>query len=145
MEIRKDFSLFDETGNNWLGKTILLVEDEEVNFLYIKELLEDTGVTLLHSGTGEEAIEICKTFVPIDVVLMDMRLPGISGYDANDATREIKKIRNTLPIVAQTAYAMENERKDCIDAGCNFYITKPFDQDLLFDVLNNYLFKEVSV
>jgi CheY-like chemotaxis protein len=138
-EKNQDISLTMETNCNWLGKTILLVEDEEVNYLYVKELLEDTGVTLLHSSTGEEAIEMLKTCIPVDVVLMDMRLPGINGYDA---TKEIKKMRNSLPVIAQTAYAMENERNDCMIAGCDFYITKPFDQDLLFDVLKNYLFKE---
>jgi PAS domain S-box-containing protein len=127
---------------NWKEKTILLVEDEEVNYLYVKELLQDTGITLLYAATGEEAVSICMTSLPIDVVLMDMRLPGINGYDA---TRQIKKIRNAVPVIAQTAYAMENERKDCLDAGCDFYITKPFDQNLLFDVLNNFLFKEIAL
>jgi PAS domain S-box-containing protein len=129
-------------GCNWKDKTILLVEDEEVNYLYVKELLHDTGITLLHAATGEEGISICKSALPIDVVLMDMRLPGINGYDA---TRQIKKIRNNVPVIAQTAYAMENERKDCLDAGCDFYITKPFDRNLLFDVLNNFLFKEINL
>jgi CheY-like chemotaxis protein len=124
-------------GCNWNDKTILLVEDEEVNYLYVKEMLIDTGITLVYAATGEEAVAICKTSLPINVILMDIRLPGINGYDA---TREIKKIRNDVPVIAQTAYAMENERKDCLDAGCDFYITKPFDQTLLFDVLNNYLF-----
>jgi two-component system, chemotaxis family, CheB/CheR fusion protein len=145
VDIEKDwtdnnFSTFTFIQNcNWNEKTILLVEDEEVNYLYIKEMLQDTGVTLIHVPTGEEAVEICKTSVPIDVILMDMRLPGING---NIATRQIKKIRNDLPVIAQTAYAMENERKECLDAGCDFYIAKPFDQNLLFDVLKNFLFSE---
>jgi PAS domain S-box-containing protein len=135
-------SLNEIKGCNWNNKTILLVEDEEVNYLYVKELLEDTGITLLHAATGEEAVSICKTLIPIDVILMDMRLPGINGYEA---TMQIKIMRKDVPVIAQTAYAMENERKDCLDAGCDFYITKPFDQNLLFDVLNNFLYKEIAL
>jgi len=131
------FNIEINTGSSWKEKTILLVEDEDVNFLYVKELLADTGVTLIHAPTGEEAVSICKTLIPIDVVLMDMRLPGISGYDA---TRLIKNVRTELPVIAQTAYAMENEKKDCLDAGCDYYITKPFDQKLLFNVLNGFLY-----
>jgi PAS domain S-box-containing protein len=122
--------------SHWSSKTLLLVEDEEVNFLYIKELLEATGITLIHAPSAEKAIEICKTETIIDIILMDMRLPGIDGFEA---TRIIKRMRNTIPVIAQTAYAMENERKDCIDAGCDQYITKPFDQDILLEVINSFL------
>ena len=121
---------------NWTGKTLLLVEDEEVNYLYINELLINTGINLLRVVTGEEAINICQSTLIIDLILMDMRLPGINGFDA---TRLIKRIRREVPIVAQTAYAMENEKKHCIEAGCDHYMTKPFDQDTLFDVLSNFL------
>jgi PAS domain S-box-containing protein len=120
----------------WKGKTLLLVEDEEVNYLYVKELLGNTGITILHTITAEEAIKICKTSQPIDIILMDMRLPGINGFDA---TRLIKRIRQKTPIVAQTAYAMENERQKCIDAGCDHYLTKPFDQEVLFSVIDDFL------
>ena len=120
----------------WDGRTLLLVEDEEVNFLYISELLENTGVNLLRVVTAEEAITICKSLQPIDLILMDMRLPGINGFDA---TRLIKRIRPEIPIIAQTAYAMENEKKQCIEAGCDHYMTKPFDQEVLFEVLHEYL------
>jgi PAS domain S-box-containing protein len=128
--------------SDWKDKTILLVEDEEVNYLYVKELLDNTGIILLHAPTGEDAIQLCKSSVPVDLVLMDMRLPGINGFEA---TKQIKRIRENIPVIAQTAYAMENERQDCIDAGCDHYITKPFDQDLLFGVLNNFLFKSVDL
>jgi PAS domain S-box-containing protein len=121
---------------NWEGKTLLLVEDEEVNYIYINELLINTGVNLLRVVTGEEAVNICQSALPIDLILMDMRLPGINGFDA---TRLIKRIRRDIPIVAQTAYAMENEREQCIEAGCDHYMTKPFDQEVFFDVLNNFL------
>jgi CheY-like chemotaxis protein len=115
---------------------ILLVEDEEVNYIYIKELLENTGINLIRVVTAEEAIQICSTDDSIDLIMMDMRLPGINGFDA---TRLIKKIKKSVPIIAQTAYAMENERKLCLDAGCDYYMTKPFDQDTLFDIINNFL------
>lgn len=122
--------------SHWSTKTLLLVEDEEVNFLYIKELLNITGITLIHAPSAEKAIELCKSSIIIDIILMDMRLPGIDGFEA---TRIIKRMRNNTPVIAQTAYAMENERKDCIDAGCDQYITKPFDQEILFEVINSFL------
>lgn len=121
---------------HWAEKTLLLVEDEEVNYLYIKELLDATGITLLHAPSAEKAIELCESSIIIDIILMDMRLPGIDGFEA---TRIIKRMRNNTPVIAQTAYAMENERKDCIDAGCDQYITKPFDQEILFEVINSFL------
>lgn len=120
----------------WDEKTILLVEDEEVNYMYIKELLANTGINLIHVITAEEAISICKSDVSVDLILMDMRLPGINGFDA---TRLIKRIRPETPIIAQTAYAMENEKKQCLEAGCDYYMTKPFDQDVLLEVLQEYL------
>lgn len=121
---------------NWEGKNILLVEDEEVNYVYINELLFETGINLIHTKTAEEAILICRSNQPIDLVLMDMRLPGINGFEA---TRLVKQIRNNVPIIAQTAYAMENERKDCLEAGCDHYLTKPFDQNVLFKVINSFI------
>ncbi|MDP4210666.1 MAG: PAS domain S-box protein [Bacteroidota bacterium] len=122
---------------NWIGKTILVVEDEEVNYIYIKELLTNTGVTLLRTETGEEAITICKSSQIIDVILMDMRLPGINGFEA---TKQIKELRKGTPVIAQTAYAMENEHKKCLDAGCDHYLTKPFDPQLFFNIVHNFLF-----
>ena len=91
-----------------------------------------TGAT---SGIG---LSLAKVFAKnnYDLILMDMRLPGINGFDA---TRLIKQIRSDIPIVAQTAYAMENERRDCLEAGCDHYLTKPFDQKLLFNVINSFL------
>ncbi len=129
----------DTSNLNWNGKTILLVEDEDINFMYISELIENTGIILLRTSTAEEAINICKTNQTIDLILMDMRLPGINGFDA---TKIIKQIRKRTPIIAQTAYAMENERKDCLTAGCDDYLTKPFDQKVLFDVIDRYLSQE---
>jgi PAS domain S-box-containing protein len=120
----------------WDDKTLLLVEDEEVNYRYIYDVLEESEINILHVTTAEEAISICRTSQKIDIILMDMRLPGINGFDA---TRIIKKLRSDIPIIAQTAYAMENERKECFDAGCDEYLTKPFEQTILLKVLNTYL------
>jgi CheY-like chemotaxis protein/two-component sensor histidine kinase len=120
----------------WKGKILLLVEDEEVNYKYIYDLLEESEINILHVTTAEEAINICHSQQQIDIILMDMRLPGINGFEA---TRMIKKFRGEIPIIAQTAYAMENEQKECYKAGCDHYLTKPFDQELLLKVLNNYL------
>lgn len=121
---------------NWSDKHLLLVEDEEVNTKFIHELLTDTGINLMHVTTGEEAVEICRTNHQIDLILMDIRLPGINGFET---TRKIKSIRKDLPVIAQTAYAMQNEKKSCLEAGCDRYLTKPFIQKDLLNAINDFL------
>lgn len=124
------------SGFEWSGKYLLLVEDEEVNYTFINELLCETGINLIHVTTGEEAVAICKTPQLIHLILMDIRLPGINGFEA---TRLIKAERQSVPVIAQTAYAMENEKQNCLEAGCDHYLTKPFEQNLLLGVINDFL------
>ncbi|KKP51232.1 MAG: PAS/PAC sensor hybrid histidine kinase [candidate division TM6 bacterium GW2011_GWF2_33_332] len=91
---------------NKILKTILVAEDEEFNFLFIEELLKDENVKLIHTKDGKETVEICKTNQNIDLILMDIKMPIMTGYDAAII---IKKIKPNLPIVAQSAYALEHE------------------------------------
>ncbi len=115
--------------------TILVVEDEETNFLYIKELFNGTVVELLNAENGSEAVEICKNNPDIDLILMDIKMPVMNGYDA---TRQIREIYPDLPIIAQSAFALRDERQKAIDAGCTDYIAKPFKKQALMEMLNNY-------
>jgi PAS domain S-box-containing protein len=117
------------------NKNILIVEDDLYNAEYLKEILTDKGLNILHTEFGIESVEIA-TNQPIDLVLMDIRLPDIDGYEA---TRQIKMLKPQLKIIAQTAFASTDERQKTIDAGCNDYISKPTKQHLLIDLISKHL------
>jgi two-component system cell cycle response regulator DivK len=121
--------------HNWGGKTLLVAEDENSNFRYIEVLLKRTKIKILRATNGREAIDIFKSN-PIDLILMDIKMPVMDGLEA---TLEIKRICKEIPIIAQTAYAMQNDEKICKDAGCDDYISKPILQDRLFLTLSKYL------
>ncbi|MBM3434779.1 MAG: response regulator [Bacteroidetes bacterium] len=122
--------------NNWQEKTILIVEDNNSSFLLLKYYLEHTGARILHTISGKEAIEICKSNPEISIVLMDIQLPDLSGYET---TTLIKKHRNDLPVIAQTAHALTEDFYKSKNAGCDDYIAKPYGKDKLLSILNEYL------
>lgn len=127
-----------DTGKSvpvWAGKVLLIVEDEDHNFTYIHEILKRTRVKIIRAETGEEAISIFKKN-NVDIVLMDIKLPGMDGYAT---TRTLKKLRPDVPVIAQTAYAMIQEREKCIRAGCDSYISKPFDPEKLIKIVGKYI------
>ena len=100
----KNFATRDsstEEKYNWIDKIILVAEDIEINFLYIRELLEPTGAIIIHAENGKEALEYCQNNNNVSLILMDLLMPVMNGYDA---TRKIKGIRGNIPIIAQTAY-----------------------------------------
>jgi len=123
-------------GNALSDKTILLVEDEHSNYLLVDSMLNNNNNRLIHVTNGFDALETFKTMASeIDFILMDIKIPGINGYEA---TREIKEIKPDVPIIAQTAYAISGERDKCIEAGCDDYIAKPYNKaELLSVILNN--------
>ena len=121
----------------WTNINILIAEDEPVNFLYIREILKNTDANIIHAKNGSEAIRLCKK-IHIDIVLMDIKMPDMNGFDA---TQEIKKHRADLPVIAQTAYAMEDERIKCIASGCDEYLPKPIDQNKLLNLIDCFLNK----
>jgi len=124
------------TDFNWNDKSILIAEDELRNYQYLYEVLKDTNATIIHAKNGKEAIDICKENGNIDLVLMDIKMPEINGYIA---TQEIKKFRQDLPIIAQTAYAMQEEITQCKEAGCDEYVSKPIDSHKLLNLINNFI------
>lgn len=134
VEIRLDKKNIHE-NYFWQDKTILIVEDDKVNFLYLSTLLRKTKVQILHALNGAEAVELFKTDVKIDLILMDIQMPVMNGYEA---TRIIKKINRNLPIIAQTAYAMEEDKQKCEQAGCDNFIVKPIKIDTLITVIEKY-------
>lgn len=119
--------------------TILVVEDEEVNFLYIEELLQDVPwrkLNICHAKNGKEAVQICRKNKDIDLVLMDIKLPALNGYEA---VRQIKSSRPEMTIVAQTAYTAQEDKKKALQAGCSEFLSKPIRQDELTALLDKYL------
>ncbi|MFW5819870.1 MAG: PAS domain S-box protein [Bacteroidota bacterium] len=116
-ENKKEISEF-----RWENLNILVVEDNLVSYKLLEISLSKTGCKTFHAENGIDAIEIVKAHPEIDIVLMDIQLPLMNGYEA---TREIKKIRPDLPVIAQTANAMDSDRAKCMEAGCSDYVTKP--------------------
>jgi CheY-like chemotaxis protein len=98
--------------------------------------LKSTQAEIIHAKNGLEALEYCKSDPSIDLVLMDIKMPQMNGYTA---TQEIKKIRGNLPIIAQTAFAMEEEKNQCFASGCDAYLSKPTDRIKLLYTINNFL------
>ncbi|WP_461631285.1 ATP-binding protein [Labilibaculum euxinus] len=122
----------------WDDKLILVVEDDETNFKYIEAALKPTKVKILHTISGNKAIELSLKNPTINLVLMDLRLPDINGLEA---TQSIKKMRDNLPIIAQTANAFREDRSKSIEAGCDDFIAKPFDEKKLLATINKHLKK----
>ncbi|MCF8378406.1 MAG: tetratricopeptide repeat protein [Bacteroidales bacterium] len=126
----------DFTGYNWKGKTILVAEDEDSNYELIKATLQVTNVKLIRAINGAEAFDKVKSTKNIDLILMDIRMPKVNGYDA---TRLIKAYNADIPVIAITAYAMMEDEEKSILAGCDFYISKPIRPTRLLDTLNGFL------
>lgn len=115
-------------------KTILVVEDTELNIDLITQLLED-DYDLLFARDGVQGVEMALQKNP-DLVLMDISLPIIDGYEA---TRRIREANKSMPIIGLSAHAMNGHEKSARAAGCNDYLTKPIDDELLLDTLKQYL------
>ncbi|NOY96778.1 MAG: response regulator, partial [Chlorobi bacterium] len=122
--------------------TILIVEDVKISFEFLKIVLEKSGINIIWAKNGEEAIKLCKRNTNINLVLMDINMPVMNGYEA---TKEIKKFRPGLPVIAQTAYAIAGDREKSLEAGCDDYITKPIKKDKLLAIIEKHLTNKVVV
>ena len=113
--------------------TILVAEDDDVNYLYIKEIFKGTGAEILHAINGREAVEMCEKNDRIGIVLIDIKMPVMNGYEA---IKKIREFRPGLPIIAQTAFALSNEMLKAFNAGSNDYISKPFTREQLLSIVS---------
>ncbi len=136
-KVKSDITVEREVNYDWDGKSILIVEDEEANQIFLNELIEPSGAEITIAHNGNQAIEIWESKKPFDLVLLDIRLPDILGLNV---ARKIRKTNKNIPIIAQTAYAMGDDREYALKAGCNNYISKPIDINLLLSMINDYLF-----
>ncbi len=121
---------------NWANRTILIAEDEPANVIYIEEVLKITKAKVLRAMNGKEAVEIFKRNNDIDIVIMDIKMPEMDGYEA---TKQIKKLNKDIPVISQTAYAMPGDIDKGLDSGMNDYLVKPVKPKILLSVLNKYL------
>ena len=125
-----------EEIDNFQGKKILIVDDEEFNWLLIKDALEETRVTVTWARVGQEAVDLVAAGEHYDLILMDMKMPVLDGFET---TVLIKKINPEIPVIAQTAYAMPDERNKCMEVGCDDYLSKPISMEELLKTIKKYL------
>jgi signal transduction histidine kinase len=123
-------------GPSFAGRKILIAEDEAYNYIFLEKLLKNSGTKVFWAKDGNESVEIVKANPDIDLIFMDIKLPGISGLEA---TRKIRKFNPGVVIIAQTAYAMDEDRQKCLVAGCNDYISKPIEIPKFYGLLSKYL------
>jgi PAS domain S-box-containing protein len=116
--------------------TTLVVEDDETNMILFKRILSGTKAKVITAVNGKEAIARFKENPEIDIVLMDLKMPVMNGFEA---TRQIKQLSPDTPIIAQTAYAFSNDATDAMEAGCDDYISKPLDIEKLLSKIAKHL------
>ena len=116
-------------------KTILIAEDDEINFTYLNILLKDKLTRIIRAKNGVEAIELCKAHPEICAFLADLKMPLLDGYQA---IKEIKTFRKDLPALALSAYSGADDKLRAFDAGCDEFITKPVKKELLLEKLAKY-------
>ncbi len=130
----------EDKGKGWENITVLVTEDEEVNYQYLEILLKkyQFDMRVLHAINGKEAVSLCAKYPEINLVLMDIKMPGMSGLEA---TRKIKEQNPDLTVVAQTAYTALENQEEAQKAGCTAFLRKPTRKADLFKVLDKYLKK----
>jgi len=121
--------------HNWKDKTVLIVDDIEVNYFFLETILADTRVKTLYASNGKIAVDMCRQNNNIDAVLMDIKMPVMDGYEA---TKIIKEEKPELPVIIQTAYSFNEEYEKCRELGCSDYITKPLKSENVISVLAKY-------
>ncbi len=118
------------------GKTILIVEDEMSNFMYLNEILKQESIHVKHAKNGREAIDMCRNNASIDLILMDIKMPVVDGFEA---TGIIKEFRSDIPVIAQTAYATQTDQHAILNKGFDDYISKPIKRKSFLKLLKKYL------
>jgi PAS domain S-box-containing protein len=124
-----------EQGPQTSGTVILIAEDDDTNYSFLETALSRENAKLIRATNGMQAVEMCTNNPAIQLVLMDIKMPVMNGYDA---TRKIKENRPDLPVIVQTAYAMNEDRKKANEAGCDDYIAKPIRITELLKIVSKY-------
>ena len=116
--------------------TLLIAEDEDSNFMLIEEFLSGQMITIIRVINGTDAVAVCRSNSEIDVVLMDIKMPDMDGLEA---TKQIKRFRPNLPIIAQSAYAGDVDINRALACGCSDYICKPYKKEMLLAKVYEFL------
>lgn len=119
-------------------KTVLIAEDEDSNFILLEKFFLDMKINIIRAVNGIEAVAICKSNPQIDLIMMDIKMPDMDGYEA---TKCIKEFRPDLSIIAQTTYSTEADKNKAFACGCSDFISKPFNRELLLSKINEQLLK----
>lgn len=125
---------------SWKDKVVLVVEDDPSSLMLLQTIISRTGAKLLLAEDGETAVSMVQDNSDIDLVLMDIRLKGLSGLEA---TEQIKRITPNTPVIAQTACAVAGDMEMCLEAGCNAYLSKPIMSDTLLETMDYYFRKSI--
>jgi len=115
---------------------ILIAEDDSANYLFIESYLKRTRSEILWARDGKQLLEIFQAEPDLDLILMDLRMPNLNGIDA---TRLIRETNESIPVIALTAYAFEDDIQKSVEAGCNDYLSKPVKIEQLSETLIKYL------
>jgi len=121
---------------DWSSRTLLIAEDEEMNYLFLLEALKSSGIRVLWAKNGQAAVDLVESDPSVDLVLMDIKMPDMDGYEA---TKKIKVIRHELPVIIQTAFALSDEKERSFEKGCDDFITKPINRRLLIKTIKRFL------
>ncbi len=139
LDTQSEFKQPDMNILRGLKGKILIAEDIESNYLYIHGLLQKMPLDLIHAKNGKEALDMVELFPDIKLVLMDIKMPVMDGYEA---TRQIKKLKPDMPVIAQTAFAMPEDRDRAFEAGCDGYLPKPIKPADLTAFLKAFLLNQ---
>lgn len=134
--VNKELEVKKSEYGKYENISIVIAEDEESNFIYMAEVLEELKLNIIWAKNGREAVDVCKENNNVQMVLMDIKMPELNGYEA---TQKIREFNKELPIVAQTAFALGDEKSKALEAGCNAYISKPFKKSDLISLLESFL------
>ena len=128
----EDSSEFSIDSVDLHDKTILIAEDDLSSYKLLEGYLKPSSANLLYAPNGVEAMTIFLSNQSIDLILLDIKMPLLNGIDT---AKEIRKIDKKIPIIAQTAFAMVEDKENALAAGCNYYITKPISKHQLYEIL----------
>ena len=123
------------------GKKVLIVDDDVRNIFALTSALESHNMDVSHAENGQEAIDTLRKTPEMDIILMDIMMPGMDGYETMREIRTMHRFKN-LPIIALTGKAMKADRDRCIEAGASDYISKPLDIDQLLSLLRVWLYRQ---
>ena len=128
----------DDKDKDYNDKMVLIAEDDERNIFALSSILEEKEIQIVVAKNGKEALKILQKDPDIDLVLMDIMMPEMDGYEAMREIRKQKRFKN-LPIIALTAKAMKGDREKCINAGATDYLSKPIDVEKFLSLLKVWL------